>query len=840
MGNVLSFGAFRTAVSALMGRYQFGRVAGRSYEGKRDIYDALGYPTVITPQMYREEYLRNGVGARVVESFPKATWRKGGTLIEDDNPEVTTPFEKAWETLDEKFGLWSLFQRLDILAGLGRYAIMVFGAPGKLHEPLDKLTVDQLSYFSLYSEENAPIQSWDTSEESPRYGLPTSYQLRRVQFDTMSMGSGTTPILLGTTRVVHFSRVLHVSDGLLEDNVYGIPRLERIWNRLMDLEKVTGGGSEAFWRRADGGMQFELDPEMRLGETAEEEKAALTAMKEEVEEYVHGLKRYLTTRGMTINRQGSDVANFAGPAAAIIDQIASATGIPQRILTGSERGQLASSQDKSNWDERVSDRRTDFAETRIVRPFVNRLVELKALPAAKEYRVEWPEFEELTEAEKLDAGLKAASINKTAGGIVVTHSEIRTHYMGLEVMTPEQEKEVEALTPAPPPVKPTPVPPENKPTPKPPAVVQTALGRAVAAAVEYGRETLNRSQLRTALQRSDQKAIDAYLFGAQNTVTKVLSTTIPRILSHRIAGGPGSGYYGHAGRPGEIGGSAPGSTIDTKNFTTVFNRELEITKAAQPLVARGFRVSGVHNLNAEVRDGAHISEDYVPSSKQVQDISDAFETVRGVDPDMYAYLQNSPVAFVKYEPGDATMTTATGLPSGPVFLINGNADLNAMTEKGWSVGTKDHARSVGDEYKEIMLHEIGHAYDARSGGMLSHRILKDVVNKFIGDTDYENLDDMEKISLDHNIKQWLRTTVSGYAAKGGPAETVGEIAALSLTGRSNEIPPEFKFIDDYIRHRDVKQPRAAAQVKLPQVKKTTFWWDTVPDDLIVVGHGRKI
>jgi hypothetical protein len=34
----------------------------------------------------------------------------------------------------------------------------------------------------------------------------------------------------------------------------------------MDLEKVVGGGAEAFWRRADRGMQLDLDPTIDVSE----------------------------------------------------------------------------------------------------------------------------------------------------------------------------------------------------------------------------------------------------------------------------------------------------------------------------------------------------------------------------------------------------------------------------------------------------------------------------------------------------------------------------------------------------------------------------------------------
>jgi hypothetical protein len=162
--------------------------------------------------------------------------------------------------------------------------------------------------------------------------------------------------------------VLHIADGLLDDNVFGEPRLQCIWNRLDDLEKVAGGGAEAFWRRADAGIQFDLDPTLELDEPAKE------SMKKQIEAYEHEMKRMLTTRGVKINQLGSDVADFSNSVNSIISLISAGTGIPQRVLMGSEQAKLASKMDRSNWDERVEDRRKDYAAPHVVRPFIDRMI----------------------------------------------------------------------------------------------------------------------------------------------------------------------------------------------------------------------------------------------------------------------------------------------------------------------------------------------------------------------------------------------------------------------------------------------------------------------------------
>jgi uncharacterized protein len=87
------------------------------------------------------------------------------------------------------------------------------------------------------------------------------------------------------------------------------------------------------------------------------------------------------TRGAKLQDLGSAVAQFGPQVDAIMDMIAGGSRVPKRILLGSERGELASTQDKENFDARVKDRRKDHAGPNVFRPFVDRLVWMGALPA---------------------------------------------------------------------------------------------------------------------------------------------------------------------------------------------------------------------------------------------------------------------------------------------------------------------------------------------------------------------------------------------------------------------------------------------------------------------------
>ena len=410
----------RTLAEALSFRSRLANISGKLFGGKRDFYKALGYKRQLTIEDFRSEYTRNAVANRIVKAFPAGTWRGGFEVIEDQNPEVVTPFEQAFIDLNNRLKIADKMRRADTLAGIGRYGVLLIVAPGRPEEPLESASADDIAKLQPYGEDDAKVDEWDVDAGSPRYGEPVYYTLTRPGIS--AKGAVQTR---GAGLRVHYTRVQHISDGLLDDNAFGEPRLECVFNRLTDLEKVTGGGAEAFWRRADQGMQLDLDPTLDITEPQK------TALKTQLEEYEHEMRRTLLTRGVEIKTLGSDVADFKSPVDAIMALISAGTGIPQRVLMGSEQGKLAAKQDRANWDNRVTDRQTDFAGPLVVRPFIDKLIALGALPAVENYAVRFSSITTMDDEQRAEIAKSWAGLNQAAGEIVVTGDEIRERVLDM-------------------------------------------------------------------------------------------------------------------------------------------------------------------------------------------------------------------------------------------------------------------------------------------------------------------------------------------------------------------------------------------------------------------------
>ena len=444
MGEVIqgSFAAVRQLASDMSDLFYRAGIAqgiGKMFGGKRDLYAAFGYRQTkeLTPEDLRARYERGEIAGTICEAWPDATWKAGAQVLETEDVDNNTSFELAYLSLDERLKLWSVFRRVDIIAQMNEYATLLIGAADRLDAPLPRMSgPEDVIYLQPYGADFMKIDTLDDNSRSARFGLPQTYRLKRV-----STKAEVKSQKLATDRIVHWSRIIHVVDGQLDDPVYAASlRLRRVWNRIDDLDKVAGAGSEAFYRRAHQGTIFKADPKANFKE------GELDAAKEQVDEYQHDLRRAMFLRAVEAQQLGSDVADFSNPVDCLLKLISAGARIPKRILEGSERGELASTADQENFDGRVADRRTQYAEPVVVRQFIDRLIGVGGLPTpvgdpkkpqGKRYFIKWPGNEK-TPTEKADLALKYAQVNDKMKLDVIAPNEIRDLALDLDA-NPELE-----------------------------------------------------------------------------------------------------------------------------------------------------------------------------------------------------------------------------------------------------------------------------------------------------------------------------------------------------------------------------------------------------------------
>ncbi len=423
-------------LTALVGRMELAARLGRQYGGDRNVYQALGYPTgEIDYADYATRYARQDIAKAVINRPVSYTW-KGPIRLKMIGKDES-PIEKAWMELDKKLKLRNQFVRLDKLSSIGRYGALLLGFDDVadrdgFKRPVAANGKRKLLYVKPLGEGHAGISKFEDNPKDARYGMPALYD---IEYSEASESTTTTVVQ------AHWTRVIHVTTELQESEVYGVPVLQAVWNRLMDLEKLIGGSAEMFWRGARPGYQAKIKDDYTLPPDVED------TLQDQFNEFEHNLRRMLAIEGVDIETLAQQVADPANHVDVQVQMISAVTGIPKRILVGSERGELSSAQDMVAWYSYIQTRREEHAEVNVLRPFVDRCMDYGVLPKSDEYVVEWSDLFAASEKDKAEVGrVRAMAVreytqNPLATSLIVPRAFYK-HFLGLH---PDEIKELEEM-----------------------------------------------------------------------------------------------------------------------------------------------------------------------------------------------------------------------------------------------------------------------------------------------------------------------------------------------------------------------------------------------------------
>lgn len=414
-------------------RRMWQQLFGTTHGGERNMSAVFGYPDKLRPENLISLYYRGDIATRIVRAYPKATWRHTPKVRDEagENRDESD-FVAAWEDLIERHGIIRYMERADIVQCQGEFGTLLMGMQdGKpLDQPLTPGS-HRLLYLKPYLQAHTQITEWDQDTQSPRFGLPRIYTL-----NTAASVLGNAPSQ-GTIRV-HHSRIIHIAEHLDQDEVFGAPLLMSIYNRLIDLQKTVGASAENYWLAANRGTAYEIADDMEVDETEKEK------IRNQIEEFHDQLRRSLLLKGIKANPISGSIQDGAPIIDNLLTILAGATGIPKRILTGSEQGELASSQDEGNWLARIDERRSNFATPCMIKPFVETMIATGNLPKPKGrsdtntgWWVEWDEVAGLSETQRAELNERRSNMLRnytTSPGadLLVPPQEFRTEFLGLE------------------------------------------------------------------------------------------------------------------------------------------------------------------------------------------------------------------------------------------------------------------------------------------------------------------------------------------------------------------------------------------------------------------------
>lgn len=385
-------GLIRNSVPELLlrSRSELMSKVGTTFGGGRKHYEIFGWPVSLDWDYYEHLYKRGGIARRIVVAYPQATWRSAPVVSEIDkagDPKVLSPFEEAWKTLVGALNLFHYLERADRLARLGTFSLLFMGYSDAkrqedLVEPVGVFSgkTPPILYLQAYGQNKIQVNSWEDDYSSPRYGLPKIYQ---ITFEVASSGSSSARPATRSV-LVHHSRTLHIAEDQFDCDSEGAPCLEPVLNYLLDLEKVHGSSAESFFQQSPPLLMLNADKEATIDSLDDDDT------QDKVESFIHGYKRWLSTQGMTATMLAPQLGDPSSIKEMLLELIAGTTGIPKRILVGSERGELASTQDETAWNSRVEERQMNWAEPMVLRKLIDIWIDLGILPKpAGGYGIVW-------------------------------------------------------------------------------------------------------------------------------------------------------------------------------------------------------------------------------------------------------------------------------------------------------------------------------------------------------------------------------------------------------------------------------------------------------------------
>jgi len=481
---------------------------------RRDVDAECDYPKITTAEGYQALYDKEAIAARAVEAMAKESWQVLPKVYELETTKRTTKLETAWDAIgsqlqqekswhkqEEGSSIWEYIKRADILSGVGHYGILLLGFNDitltnrrQMKDPIEGVTERdrpdwesiknkvkilqkgrRLTFIRVFSEAQAPIARWDNNPASRRFGRPMEYL---VTFNDPTEGEYGGVGLTTGTRNVHWTRCVHIADTHHQagsSDVFAVPRLKAILHRVLDLRKEYGAGGEGYWQNSFPIVSLETVPQLGGDVAVNTDK-----LKQMMQNVRDGLQRALYLIGMQAKTLAPNMIDPTPFVNVAIEAICIKLGMPVRIFKGSERGELASSQDDVAWNDRLKDRQNGYITPRVIVPVVDRLINTGVLPEPEsgEYRVWWPDLTSRSKMEIAQTGLietqamvayVTAGVDQlvppvewATGTLGKTDEEARTMFAGALLASPTPGTDIEGNPePLPAPEEETPVVPTN-------------------------------------------------------------------------------------------------------------------------------------------------------------------------------------------------------------------------------------------------------------------------------------------------------------------------------------------------------------------------------------------
>ena len=402
--------------------------------GQPTVWDAVNYPSEEEFEFdsYYIRYVRQAEARAIIDKPVNDTWQSAPITHDKANPDTDehqTQFEKAVAEFmsgeHTRRKPLHRFNVLDRLARLGEYSILVLGfSDGRdLSTPVGGVEdgtdpefngLDDLMYIATFAQDRIISMTTETDMTSERFRLP-------LTFEVITEDPSEDPEEVSNSdyesQKIHWTRVIHVPEGTLEDDLRGTPALKPVFHELLNIDKIKAASAEGYWR--SGYQGFVVSP-------PRDENGQLMAFEdggdgvaEEIRKFLNNFEREISTTG-NITSLDSDISDPTPHLEANYQSIAAAEDIPKSILTGEEMANTGNAENVRQWHQKIGQRRNNHADTVIYTPTIQRLIDVGVFPEPEGdgFENEWLPLDEMSEREEVELQklMSEALSNMSPGG----------------------------------------------------------------------------------------------------------------------------------------------------------------------------------------------------------------------------------------------------------------------------------------------------------------------------------------------------------------------------------------------------------------------------------------
>ncbi|UMB78861.1 DUF1073 domain-containing protein [Dickeya fangzhongdai] len=414
-----------------------GLLHGTSNTKRQRLYQEFGYPVHLMFDDFYRAYRRNAVAGAAVKRMVDGCWEDFPEIYEGSDDEKATQ-QTAWDKRINKLlkRCWQQIKGADRRNLVGRYSALLLQVKDSRawDQPVDVATVSGLKELALvrlipaWEAQIDPV-SWDEDASSEEFGQPTMYA-----YTELPVG-GSTDGRPGRIINAHPDRVIILAEGSDDGNLFsGTSLLEEGFNKLLDIEKVSGGASEGFLKNASRQLNFNFSDKTNFSALARALGVKDDQLADAMDNQVRRLNENLDAANIM---QAGDASVLSVSAAdpeptwrTALSEFCSTIPIPVKVLVGMQTGERASTEDMKDWAKTRKARREGFL-TDIITEIVTRFWTLGFIepPGKGEITVEWSDLLAPSEADKIDNMGKMADVavksTNAFGRSALTENEIR-------------------------------------------------------------------------------------------------------------------------------------------------------------------------------------------------------------------------------------------------------------------------------------------------------------------------------------------------------------------------------------------------------------------------------